>query len=75
MFIEINVVIVFEKIFAIFVIKKQDFVVLITSNYLRFNKDNLNINFCNCSNKEEVFLKNSKFFFGFFFVNLVIFRL
>jgi len=35
--------------------------VLTTLDNLRFNKDNLNIKSCNCNNKEEASLKESKF--------------
>jgi len=71
LFIEINVAIVFKKILAIFVIKVRNFVVLITLDNLRSNKDNLNIKFCNCNNKEEVFLKDFKFLLFFFLLCLL----
>jgi len=66
LFVEINVVIVFEKILAIFVIKVRDLVVLIILDNLRFNKDDLNVEFCNCNNKEEVSLEDFRFLFSFF---------
>ena len=77
LFVEIKIAIVFKKIFAILIIKIYNFVVLTTSNNLRFNKDNLNIKSCNCNNKEKISLKNLNFclFFILFFVNFVIFRL
>ncbi len=61
LFVEIKIAIIFEKIFAILIIKARNFVILTTSNNLRFNKDNLNIKFRNCSSKEETSLKESKF--------------
>ncbi len=61
LFVKIKIAIVFEKIFAISIIKVRNFVVLTTLNNLKFNKDNLNVKFRNYSNKEEVFLKKFKF--------------
>jgi len=61
LFIEIKIVIVFKKILAILIIKVYNFVVLTTLNSLRFNKDNLNIEFCNYNSKEKTFLKEFKF--------------
>jgi len=68
LFTKINITIVFRKIFAIFVIKVCNLVVLIILNYLKFNKDNLNIKSRSRNNKKEVFLKilHSYFFFAFF---------
>jgi len=66
LFVKINVAIVFEKIFAIFVIKVDNLVVLITSSNLKFNKNNLNVKFRNRNNEKEVFLENFKFLFSFF---------
>jgi len=65
-FIRINVAIVFKKIFAIFIIKIRDFVVLITLDYLKFNENNLNIKFRNRDNEKKVSLKYSKFLSSFF---------
>jgi len=61
LFIEIKIVIVFEKKIAILVIKVCDFVILTTLNNLKSNKNNFNIKFCNYNNKEEFFLKEFKF--------------
>jgi len=60
LFIKINIVIVFKKIFAILIIKVYSLVVLITLDNLKFNKDNLNIKSCNCNNKEKISLKKFK---------------
>ncbi len=78
LFIKIKIAIISKKIFAILIIKIYNFIILTTLDNLRFNKDNLNIKFCNYNNNNKVFLKNSKFlsfFFVLFFVNFVIFRL
>jgi len=78
LFVDIKITIVFEKIFAILVIKIYNFVVLTILNSLKSNKDNFNIEFCNCNNKEKVSLKEFKlllFFFFLSFINLVIFKL
>jgi len=61
LFVKIKIIIVFKKKFAILIIKIRNFVVLITLNNLRFNKNNLNIKSRNCSNKKKVFLKEFKF--------------
>jgi len=61
LFVKIKIAIVFKKILAILIIKIRNFVILITLNNLRFNKDNFNIKFCNCNNKEKASLKESKF--------------
>ncbi len=61
LFVKIKIAIVFKKIFAILVIKVYNFVVSTTLNSLKFNKDNFNIKSCNCNNKKEVSLKESKF--------------
>jgi len=61
LFIKIKITIIFKKIFAILVIKVCNFVVLTTLNNLRSNKDNLNIKFRNCNNKEKASLKEFKF--------------
>ena len=61
LFIEIKIIIVFKKIFAISIIKIRDFVVLIILNNLRFNKDNLNNKFRNYNNKKEASSKEFKF--------------
>jgi len=61
LFVEIKITIVFEKIFAILIIKVCNFVVLTTLSNLKSNKDNLNIKFRNCSNKEKASLKEFKF--------------
>jgi len=61
LFVKIKITIAFKKIFAILIIKVRSFVVLTTLNNLRFNENNLNIEFCNRNNKEEAFLKKSKF--------------
>ncbi len=66
LFVEIKIAIVFEKIFAILIIKVCNFVVLIILDSLRFKEDNLNIESCNCNNKEKVFLKNFNFLFSLF---------
>jgi len=61
LFVKIKIAIVFKKILAILIIKIRNFVILTTLNNLRFNKDNFNIKFCNCNNKEKASLKESKF--------------
>jgi len=61
LFIEIKIAIVSRKIFAILIIKARNFVVLTTLSNLRFNKDNLNVKFYDCDNKEKAFLKESRF--------------
>jgi len=61
LFVKIKIVIVFEKIFAILVIKVRNFVVLTILSNLRFNKDNFNIKSRNCNNKEEASLKEFRF--------------
>jgi len=61
LFVEIKTIIVFKKILAILIIKVRNFVVLITLNNLRFNKDNLNIKSCDYNSKEEASLKEFKF--------------
>jgi len=77
LFVEIKIAIVFKFFFAILVIKVYDFVVLITLNNLKYNKNNLNIKFCNYNNKKEASLKDFRFrfFFALFFVSFVIFKL
>ncbi len=57
LFVKIKIVIVFKFFFAILIIKVYNFVILITLNNLKFNKDNLNIESCNYNNKEKTFLK------------------
>ncbi len=52
--------IVFKKIFAILIIKVYSYIVLITLDNLKFNKDNLNIKSCSCNNKEKNSLKKFK---------------
>ncbi len=61
LFIKIKIAIVSRNFFAILIIKARNFVVLATSNSLRFNKDNLNIKFCNCNNKKKASLKEFRF--------------
>jgi len=61
LFVKIKIAIVFKKIFAILIIKVRNFVVLTILNNLRFNKDNLNIEFRNYNNKEEAFLEEFEF--------------
>ncbi len=61
LFVEIKVAIVSRKIFAILIINIRNLIILITSNSLKSNKNNLNIESCNCNNKEKISLKNFKF--------------
>ncbi len=61
LFARIKITIVFEKIFAILIIKVRNFVILTILDNLKSNKDNFNIEFRNCSNKEKASLKKSKF--------------
>jgi len=61
LFVKIKITIVFEKIFAILIIKVRNFIVLTTLNNLRFNKDNLNVKSCDYNNKKEASLKKSRF--------------
>jgi len=51
LFVEIKVAIVSRKIFAILIINIRNLIILITSNSLKSNKNNLNIESCNCNNK------------------------
>ncbi len=77
LFVEIKITIVFEKIFAILIIKVRNFVVLIILNNLKSKKDNLNIKFRNCNNKEETSSRKFKlncFFLALSFINFVIFK-
>jgi len=73
LFVKINVTIVFKKIFAIFVIKKQNLIVLVTLNCLEFNKNNLNVKSRSCNNEKEIFLKKFKFLFFFLALSLISF--
>jgi len=61
LFVKIKITIIFEKKFAILIIKIYNFVILITLNNLRFKKDNLNIEFYNYNNKEKASLKKFRF--------------
>ncbi len=53
LFVEIKIAIIFKKIFAMLIIKVRNFVILTTLNNLKFNKDNLNIEFRNRNNKKK----------------------
>jgi len=61
LFVEIKIAIVFEIFFAILIVEVRSFVMLTISNNLKFKKDNLNIKFRNCNNKEKASLKKSRF--------------
>ncbi len=61
LFVKIKIAIVFKKIFRILIIKICNFVILITLNNLRFNKDNFNIKSRNRNNEEKTFLKKFRF--------------
>ncbi len=61
LFVKIKIAIVSKNFFAILIIKVCNLVILIILNNLKFNKDNLNIKFRNCSNKEKASLKEFKF--------------
>ncbi len=61
LFVKIKIAIVFKKIFRILIIKICNFVILITLNNLRFNKDNFNIKSRNRNNEEKTFLKKIRF--------------
>jgi len=65
LFVEINVTIVSRKIFAIFVIKVCNLVVLISSSNLKFNKDDFNVQFRDRNSKKDFFLKNFEFLSSF----------
>ncbi len=61
LFVKIKIAIVFKRIFRILIIKICNFVISITLNNLRFNKDNFNIKSRNRNNEEKTFLKKIRF--------------
>jgi len=68
--IKIKIATIFEKIFAISIIKARNLVVLTISNNLKSKENNLDIESRNCSKEKEVSLEDSKFlsFFLFYFL-------